>query len=162
MPLYFVCDQNLSRRPHLDQISIWIIEPDNLLSPAVCHKLVHVLDPRIQPFQFFSMNASRSHSLKYSSVGLFRKITFVLKDKSLCQDYIATIIQHYLQSKQIMVKLLWPFDILYPSTSLQDPPLIQFNYGVISYQVFPPSVVRYTFVSFTYVNSLMEPPSPYV
>ena len=53
MPLYFVFDQHLSRRPHFNQISIWIIEPDNLLSPTVYHKLVHVVDPRIQPFQFF-------------------------------------------------------------------------------------------------------------
>ena len=53
MPLYFVFNQHLSRRPHFDQISIRIIEPDNLLSPTVCHKLVHVVNPRIQPFQFF-------------------------------------------------------------------------------------------------------------
>ena len=115
MPLYFVYDQHLSRRPHLDQISIRIIKPDNLLSPAERHQLVHVLDPRIQPFQFFhehiqvvflKIKFCRITSQNHFFIPKAFPDLFVLKDKSLCQDQISVIIQHNTQSKQIMVKLL--------------------------------------------------------
>lgn len=126
MPLYFVCDQHLSRCPHLDQISIRIIEPDNLLPPAVYHQFVYILDPRIQPFQFFH---ERIHNV-FLNIKLCRitpqnhfffQKTFpnisVLKDKSLCQNHIATIIQHYIQFKQIVVNTRFYFNPVYVKNS---------------------------------------------